>query len=122
VSSAVLECVPNVSEGRDRRLIERLGDAIRGVAGVKLADVHADPDHHRSVFTFMGAPGAVEAAALALAEAVFSSPRATGAGGAGTAGHLRRPLARQCGIARLDARALPRYAPRRPALTTGGSP
>ena len=69
----MLECVPNVSEGRDRRIIERLADAIRGVAGVRLADVHADPDHHRSVFTFMGAPGAVEAAALALAEAVFSS-------------------------------------------------
>jgi glutamate formiminotransferase len=73
VSSAVLECVPNVSEGCDRRIIERLGDAIRGVAGVRLADIHADPDHHRSVFTFMGAPGAVEAAVLALAEAVFSS-------------------------------------------------
>jgi glutamate formiminotransferase len=69
----VLECVPNVSEGCDRRVIERLGDAIRGVAGVRLADVHADPDHHRSVFTFMGAPGAVETAVLALAEAVFSS-------------------------------------------------
>jgi glutamate formiminotransferase len=40
---------------------------------VRLADVHADPDHHRSVFTFMGAPGAVEAAVLALAEAVFAS-------------------------------------------------
>jgi len=48
----VLECVPNLSEGCDRRVIERLGDAIRGVAGVRLADVHADPDHHRSVFTF----------------------------------------------------------------------
>ena len=69
----MLECVPNVSEGRDRRVIERLADAIRGVAGVRLADVHADPDHHRSVFTFLGAPDAVEAAALALAEAVFSS-------------------------------------------------
>jgi len=67
----VLECVPNVSEGRDRRVLDALADAIRGVAGVRLADVHADPDHHRSVFTFMGAPDAVEAAALALAEAVF---------------------------------------------------
>ncbi len=69
----MLECVPNVSEGRDRRVIERLADVIRGVAGVRLADVHADPDHHRSVFTFLGAPGAVEAAVLALADAVFRS-------------------------------------------------
>ena len=43
----MLECVPNISEGRDRRIIERLGDVIRGGAGVRLADVHADPDHHR---------------------------------------------------------------------------
>ncbi len=69
----VLECVPNVSEGRDAQLIARLADAIRGVAGVRLADVHSDPDHHRSVFTFMGAPDAVESTALALAGAVFET-------------------------------------------------
>ena len=68
----VLECVPNVSEGRDQRVIERLADSIRSVAGVRLANVHADPDHHRSVFTFLGAPDDVERAAVALAEAVFA--------------------------------------------------
>jgi glutamate formiminotransferase len=73
MSGPVLECVPNVSEGRDRHVLGRLGYAISGVAGVRLADVHADPDHHRSVFTFLGAPEAVEAAALALADAVFAS-------------------------------------------------
>jgi len=66
-----LECVPNVSEGRDRSVIDRLAGAIRSVAGVHLADIHADPDHHRSVFTFLGAPAAVEAAAFALAEAAM---------------------------------------------------
>ena len=65
---SVVECVPNASEGRDRRVIDALADAIRSVAGVRLADIHADPDHHRSVFTFLGAPAAVEAAACALAE------------------------------------------------------
>jgi len=73
MSGPVLECVPNVSEGRDRLVLARLADAIRGVGGVRLADVHADPDHHRSVFTFLGAPAAVEAATLALADAVFAS-------------------------------------------------
>src|SRR3990172_10609783 len=68
VALSILECVPNVSEGRDRRLIDALADAIGSVAGVRLADIHADPDHHRSVFTFLGAPAAVEAAACALAE------------------------------------------------------
>jgi glutamate formiminotransferase len=70
---SILECVPNVSEGRDRRVLEQLGDSIRHVRGVTLADVHADPDHHRSVFTFLGAPGDVERAALGLAEAVFAN-------------------------------------------------
>lgn len=66
----VLECVPNVSEGRDPRVIEALVEAVRAVPAVRLAGVHSDPDHHRSVFTFLGPPAAVEAAALALAEAV----------------------------------------------------
>ncbi|MBI4590868.1 MAG: glutamate formimidoyltransferase [Candidatus Rokubacteria bacterium] len=65
----ILECVPNVSEGRNRRVIESLADAIRSRAGVHLADIHMDPDHHRSVFTILGPPPAVEAAALALAAA-----------------------------------------------------
>jgi len=71
VALSILECVPNVSEGRDRPLIDRLAGAIQSVAGVRLADIHADPDHHRSVFTFLGAPAAVEAAAYALAEAAL---------------------------------------------------
>jgi glutamate formiminotransferase len=73
VTRAILECVPNVSEGRDRRVLDRLADSIRRVSGVTLADVHADPDHHRSVFTFLGAPDDVERAALGLADAVFAN-------------------------------------------------
>ena len=67
-----LECVPNVSEGRDPAIIQAIARAVRGVPGVHLADVHSDPDHHRSVFTFLGAPEAVERAALALAEAALT--------------------------------------------------
>jgi glutamate formiminotransferase len=68
-----VECVPNVSEGRDRVLIERFAAVIRATPGVTLMNVHADPDHHRSVFSFLGAPAAVEAAAQALAEAVLAA-------------------------------------------------
>jgi glutamate formiminotransferase / 5-formyltetrahydrofolate cyclo-ligase len=46
----VLECVVNVSEGRDRAVIDRLAAA----AGPDLLDVHTDPHHHRSVFTLVG--------------------------------------------------------------------
>jgi glutamate formiminotransferase len=72
VTTPLLECVPNVSEGRDVRVVEAVADAVRGTPGVTLADIHADPDHHRAVFTFLGAPDAVERAALALAAAVFA--------------------------------------------------
>jgi glutamate formiminotransferase len=72
VEGPVLECVPNVSEGRSRETVAALGRAITQVPGVRLASVHIDPDHHRSVFTFLGAPEPVRAAALALARAVFA--------------------------------------------------
>lgn len=72
MASPLLECVPNVSEGRDQRVIAAIADAVRAIPGARLADVHADPDHHRSVFTFLGSPPAVEQAALALAAAVLA--------------------------------------------------
>jgi glutamate formiminotransferase len=64
----VLECVPNVSEGRDPDVVAALAEAVTG-AGATLLDVHRDPDHHRSVFTFLGAREVVGGAALALARA-----------------------------------------------------
>lgn len=66
MAEPVLECVPNVSEGRDRGVLKRLAEAVES-GGARLLDVHADADHHRAVFTFLGAPAAVEAAALAFA-------------------------------------------------------
>ena len=50
--AAVLECVINVSEGRDMDRLLRIARA----CGPALVDVHADADHHRSVFTLAG-PG-----------------------------------------------------------------
>ena len=73
VATPVLECVPNVSEGRTPSVIDRLARTVTQVAGVRLASVHIDPDHHRSVFTFLGAPEPVQAAALSLARAVFET-------------------------------------------------
>ncbi len=58
-----LESVPNFSEGRDRGTIDAIGDAIERHA--RLLDVHADADHNRSVFTFVGVEGEVVAALLA---------------------------------------------------------
>ena len=69
---SIVECVPNVSEGRDRRVVDELAATIGRAPGVRLVDVHMDADHHRSVFTFLGSPEGVEAAALALAARVFA--------------------------------------------------
>ena len=59
----MLECVVNVSEGRDPAALARLAAA----AGDDLLDVHTDPDHHRSVFTLLGedAPRRLARAAVA---------------------------------------------------------
>jgi glutamate formiminotransferase len=51
-----LLAVPNVSEGRDEAVIEAIGRAFVA-GGARLLDVHADRDHHRSVFTLAGEPG-----------------------------------------------------------------
>jgi glutamate formiminotransferase / 5-formyltetrahydrofolate cyclo-ligase len=62
----VLECVPNISEGRNQDKIELIVKEVREVKGVKLLDVSSDKDHNRSVLTFIGEPGAVRDAALGL--------------------------------------------------------
>jgi glutamate formiminotransferase len=68
---AVMESVPNFSEGRDRAIVDALADAIRSVPGVALLDSTMDADHNRSVLTFAGRPDAVaEASFLAAAVAV----------------------------------------------------
>jgi len=64
----VVECVPNFSEGRRKEVIDELADAIKSVDGVRLLDVEYDPDHNRSVFTFIGEPQKVKQAALKAAD------------------------------------------------------
>jgi glutamate formiminotransferase/glutamate formiminotransferase/formiminotetrahydrofolate cyclodeaminase len=61
----MLECVVNVSEGRDRAAV----DAIAAAAGDTLLDVHADPHHNRAVLTLAG-PGVEEAARAVAVEGV----------------------------------------------------
>lgn len=65
---AIIECIPNVSEGRRPEIVERLVAAIRAVPGVRLLDHSSDPSHNRSVLTFVGDREPVKAATLALFE------------------------------------------------------
>ena len=61
--NALVECVPNFSEGRDPAVLAALRAAIVAVPGVHLLDVQTDASHHRSVFTLVAPPqAAVDAA------------------------------------------------------------
>jgi len=65
-----LLAVPNVSEGRDRAVLDAIGAAF-AAGGARVLDVHADPDHHRAVFTLAAAPGRLaHAVAAGAREAV----------------------------------------------------
>src|SRR2546422_3576118 len=64
----IIECIPNVSEGRRPDVVSSMADAIRSVAGVRLLDFSSDASHNRSVFTLVGDAAGVEQAVLALFE------------------------------------------------------
>ncbi len=63
----LVECVPNFSEGRDRKIIDPIAEAVRGTAGVTLLDVDPGQSTNRTVVTFVGSPEAVVEGALAAA-------------------------------------------------------
>lgn len=67
----VVECVPNVSVGRDKAKIKKIAATIRSVPQVQLLDISPDPDHNRTVYTFIGPPAAVSEAALMMCRAAF---------------------------------------------------
>jgi glutamate formiminotransferase / 5-formyltetrahydrofolate cyclo-ligase len=69
---AVIECVPNVSEGRRRDVVDALVESIRRTPSVRLLDYSSDTAHNRSVITMVGDTASLKAAVLALFEAALS--------------------------------------------------
>lgn len=63
MSDALIECVPNFSEGRRTGVVEAIVASVRG-EGVRLLDWSLDADHNRSVVTVAGEPAAVVEAAV----------------------------------------------------------
>ena len=55
----IIECVPNISEGRDRAKIDAIAAAAATVEGVRLLDVDPGKATNRTVITFVGEPGPV---------------------------------------------------------------
>ena len=63
---AIIECIPNLSEGRRPDLVQSFVRTVRGVSGVRLLDSSSDPSHNRSVLTMAGEAAPLKAAVLAL--------------------------------------------------------
>ena len=68
---ALIEAIPNLSEGRDAARLDRLATAVTS-AGATLLDRTADPSHHRAVFTCAAEVAIIGAAAIALARAAVA--------------------------------------------------
>lgn len=61
--SKVVECIPNISEGRRLDVVEEIVGKVKKVPGVTLLDYSSNADHNRTVITFIGEPeGVLEAA------------------------------------------------------------
>jgi glutamate formiminotransferase/glutamate formiminotransferase/formiminotetrahydrofolate cyclodeaminase len=68
MNTALLECVPNISAGRDLSIVDAVAQSISRVPGTLLLHRTSDADHNRSVITFAGPPDAVSKAAFAAVQ------------------------------------------------------
>jgi glutamate formiminotransferase len=66
---AIIECIPNISEGRRPEVVTAIIDAVRRVPGTRVLDYSSDASHNRSVLTLAGEAASLQAAVLALFEA-----------------------------------------------------
>lgn len=68
MKNKIVECVPNISEGRDASVVAQCVNAVASVENVKVLNFTSDYDHNRSVITFIGTPDGVSEAAVRLCE------------------------------------------------------
>jgi glutamate formiminotransferase len=72
--AALIECIPNVSEGRRADVVAALAEAaVKAGPGVVLLDRSSDADHNRSVFTFLGEGEALVSAMTGLVGAALAA-------------------------------------------------
>jgi glutamate formiminotransferase/formiminotetrahydrofolate cyclodeaminase len=67
----IVECVPNISEGRDEKIINGCADAVRKVQGATLLDVDPGKSTNRTVFTFVGDPDSIVEAAYQFSKTAY---------------------------------------------------
>ena len=71
--AAIIECVPNISEGRDLEKIEKIVSSARDVEGCSVLGVEPDADYNRTVITIAGEPKSVQQAAYNLIESAIAN-------------------------------------------------
>lgn len=64
----IVQCVPNISEGRRLDVVEKIIDQIRQTEGVQLLDYSSDHDHNRTVITYVGDLAGVQEASFRLTQ------------------------------------------------------
>jgi glutamate formiminotransferase / 5-formyltetrahydrofolate cyclo-ligase len=69
----IIECVPNISEGRRSEVVHRIANELRAVDGVRVLDVQSDASHHRSVITLAGNRISLKEAVLRLYQAAIDA-------------------------------------------------
>ncbi len=67
----IIECVPNISEGRNQAIIDACAEAVRKVNGAKLLDVDPGKSTNRTVFTFVGDTESVVEAAFQFTKTAY---------------------------------------------------
>src|SRR5258705_11789510 len=72
-SVPIIECVPNISEGRRANVVAGIVDAVRNIPGARLLDYSSDASHNRSVITIAGDAAPLKAAVLALFESAVAA-------------------------------------------------
>ncbi len=67
----IVECVPNISEGRDENIINACAEAVRKVSGVTLLDADPGKSTNRTVFTFVGDPDSIIEGAFQFSKTAY---------------------------------------------------
>ncbi|MBS1517165.1 MAG: glutamate formimidoyltransferase [Bacteroidetes bacterium] len=67
----IIECVPNISEGRNENIINACAEAVRKIRGVTLLDVDPGRSTNRTVFTFVGDPDSIVEAAFQFSKTAY---------------------------------------------------
>lgn len=67
----IIETVPNISEGRNIKLINKIASKIKRIPHLELRDIHYDYDHNRSVFTILGKPRSIFQSIFTITESVI---------------------------------------------------